>query len=182
MKRLAAIGPVGFLIVSGANAQSNPFTVRGGFSYAYEKSGSGAGEASGYTFGIGWDFHEFKASHTRLGVDLDFSNNDLRGNKIETGSLQLVARMPLALSKGLKFYGGVGAGVYNSFVRTSSSVFTGSQTITTSASSTQASIGGELLLGVTIDEHWGLEAFFRLTQVNSGVEPNTIGVVAAFHF
>lgn len=182
MKRLAAIGPVGLLIVTGAYAQSNPFTIRGGYSYAYAKSGSGAGEASGYTLGLGWDFLELKGSHTRLGVDLDFSNNDLRGKKLETGSLQLVARTPLLHTKGLKFYGGGGLGVYNSFVNTSKSVFTGSQTIVTGSSSTQASLGGELLLGVTINEHFGLEAYFRLTSVNSGVEPNTIGVEAAFHF
>jgi len=182
MKRLAAIGPVGLLIVTGAYAQTNPFTIRGGYGYAFEKGANGSGDASGYTLGLGWDFWQQKATHTRVSLDLDWSNNDLRGDKIETGSLQVVGRMPLGIGKGLHFYGGLGVGAYHSFVGGSTSTFTGSQTITTSFSNTETEIGGELLLGVRIDEHWGLEAYYRLTEVNNGVEPNTIGVVASFHF
>jgi hypothetical protein len=70
MKKLAILGPLGLLVVSSAHAQTNPFSVRVGYSYLTNSSASDLGKQSGYLVGLGYDFFEFKKDRIKLTLDV----------------------------------------------------------------------------------------------------------------
>jgi hypothetical protein len=187
MKKLAILGPLGLLVVSSAHAQTNPFSVRVGYSYLTNSSASDLGKQSGYLVGLGYDFFEFKKDRIKLTLDVDWEDHDGNGNKIETGTAFIDARVPFSKGMGMgmkspEFYWGVGAGVVRSLVSYGTSTNTGSSIISSTNSSTTYNGGAEILLGARITKMFSAEFYYKFLESNSGVQPSTAGIVFSAHF
>lgn len=184
MKSAILVLPLTLLAVASAKAQiANPYTVRLGYSYLLKSDSSDLTKKSGYTVGLGYDFLELKEANVRIGADLDFYTHAGNGNKIEVASLQLVGRKPLNLGvKGVEFYGGLGAGLYRSLVSYDTTSNTGS-TVTTTHQSSNVFLGGaQIMFGATYEKSYSLELVYKLVKNNTGVDTNTLGIVAGYHF
>ncbi|MDR3692633.1 MAG: outer membrane beta-barrel protein [Fimbriimonas sp.] len=185
MQKLAVIGSLGLLATVSAQAQTNPLSLRLGYSWLPNLSTADITGSHGYTVGLGYDLPGIPGIPFKLSVDADYSIHNGHGNDLHTGSLMLVGRTAfpgMGNGKGPGLYYGLGLGVLRNSTSYSTTVVGGSGTTTSKTSSTTYTGGAEILLGLNVNANSQVELSYRISPSSSGVQPTSLGLVYAYHF
>ncbi|MBS1716436.1 MAG: hypothetical protein JSS72_01740 [Armatimonadetes bacterium] len=169
---ILALSSLSILAVAN-DAMPKTFTIRAGYSYLANKDARDLTSTSGFIVGVGYDLSGMMkgmgANGTNVSLDVDYDYHNGNSNKISNLSAQIVGRFPFSQETkkgGTNFYGGIGAGVFDTQV----------------PGQTKANIGGTVLVGADMGGQFSLEASYRLVASTNGVTPATINFTIGMKF
>ena len=174
-----------------STTEVSPFSARIGVNSLINSEAKDLTKDKGLTLGLGYALAQkgFLSLLSKPSLDLDWSSNNGKGNKLSIFTLSYTERVPFSVGdaktgkSSIVPYVGLGAGI--SYTDLDASVTTnpgGSGAVVTSVGSKKLGFAGRALLGVMFEERFSLEAGYRYNGSNDGVKTDSFSLTLGVKF